>query len=97
MSTPPENNPISMMSSEEVATYLDCETKTVEEAARTGRLPGVKFGRSWRFPLSALLEALHEEAMETAKKNRTLPPVAIVKPTGRKSRRTPIPTLVDFR
>ncbi|MEJ1164741.1 helix-turn-helix domain-containing protein [Variovorax sp. CCNWLW186] len=86
-----------MMSSEEVASYLDCETKTVEEAARTGRLPGVKFGRSWRFPLSALLEALHEEAMNTAKKNRTRPePVAIAKPTGRKSRRTPIPVIPGF-
>ncbi|GER16738.1 helix-turn-helix domain-containing protein [Variovorax boronicumulans] len=88
---------ISVMASEEVGIYLDCEVKTVEDAARAGRLPGVKYGRSWIFPLSALLESLHNEAMETAKKNRTPPPVAIVKPTGRKSRRTPVPTLVDFR
>lgn len=86
-----------MLTAEEVAAYLDCEPSTVEEAARSGRLPGVKFGRSWRFPQSALLEALHNEAMETAKKNRALPPVAVMKPTGRKSRRSPLPTLIDFR
>jgi len=45
------------------AELLDCEPSTVQEKARNGELPAVKYGRSWRFPKSALLEALHAKAM----------------------------------
>lgn len=47
----------------EVAELLDCEPSTVQESARRGELPAVKFGRSWRFPRTALLEALHTKAL----------------------------------
>ena len=47
----------------EVAQLLDCEPSTVQESARRGDLPGVKFGRSWRFPRTNLLSALHDKAM----------------------------------
>ena len=52
----------------EVAELLDCEPKTVQEKARLGKLPAVKFGRSWRFPRSALMEALHKLALENTPK-----------------------------
>lgn len=55
----------------EAADLLDCEPSTAQEAARRGELPAVKFGRSWRFPRAALLEALNEKAMA----NMTKPPV----------------------
>jgi excisionase family DNA binding protein len=47
----------------EAAELLDCEPATVQEKARLGKLPAVKYGRSWRIPRSALMESLHNEAM----------------------------------
>lgn len=85
---------MSMLSPEQVAAYLDCEPKTVEEAARTGRLPGVKYGRSWRFPLSALDEALHQEAMRAMLKKSAAKPLAVsMEPVQKKSRRSLLPIL----
>jgi excisionase family DNA binding protein len=87
---------MTMMSSDEVAAYLDCKPKTVEEAARSGRLPGVKYGYSWRFPRSALDEALHIEAMRAMNKLRATPLAVVVTPAGRKSRRSVLPVLPDL-
>ena len=47
----------------EVAEILDCEPSTVQEKARLGELPAIKFGRSWRFPRVALLESLNARAL----------------------------------
>lgn len=47
----------------EAAELLDCEPSTVQEKARQGKLPAVKYGRSWRIPRSALMASLHAEAM----------------------------------
>jgi excisionase family DNA binding protein len=52
-----------LLSAAEVAEELDCTVQTVEDQARRGQLPGVKFGRSWRFPRSALMQVLHDRAM----------------------------------
>ena len=52
-----------VLNENEVAEILDCEPATVKEKARNGELPAVKFGRSWRFPRSALMEALHQKAL----------------------------------
>lgn len=65
-----------VMSKDEVAEILDCEPVTVEEKARTGELPGVKFGRSWIFPKTALLECLHTKALENTKPRTTVSPTA---------------------
>ena len=65
-----------VMSKDEVAEILDCEPVTVEEKARTGELPGVKFGRSWIFPKTALLECLHTKALENTKPRTTVSPAA---------------------
>jgi excisionase family DNA binding protein len=81
-----------MMSVQQVAEYLDCEPKTVEEALRIKRLPGVKYGRSWRIPLSALDEALHAEAMAA---RRSLSPQAhsVGAAVNQRSRRSVLPAL----
>lgn len=56
-----------VLTEQEVAELLDCEKSTVQEKARSGDLPGIKFGRSWVFPKTALLQSLHADAM----RNRT--------------------------
>lgn len=68
----------------EVAGILDCEPSTVQEKARSGELPAVKFGRSWRFPRTALMEALHKKAMENKPKK-----VAVVGVKLQAGRRAP--------
>lgn len=55
-----------ILTPQEIARILQCDEKTVEEAARKGNLPGVKFGRGWVFPKAALLEALNSQAKEGA-------------------------------
>ena len=75
-----------ILSDIEVAEILDCETTTVHEKARTGELPGVKFGRSWRFPRTALLEVLHQRAMQNKPKAT---PVAVAHPVNTKVRKLP--------
>lgn len=65
-----------VLSEAEVAELLDCEPKTVQEKARLGELPAVKFGRSWIFPRTALLEVLHHKALQNAPKKA---PAAVYK------------------
>lgn len=48
-----------VMTAEGVALLLKCSVRTVEDKARAGALPGVKFGESWVFPTQALLEAVN--------------------------------------
>ena len=33
----------------ELATFFHCDPETVKRQARSGRLPGFKFGKSWLF------------------------------------------------
>lgn len=77
----------------EVAKLLDCEPRTVQEKARTGQLPAIKFGRSWRFPKDALLQALNNLAIANRTSNRTQA-IATYAPT--KPRRRPLPKLVEM-
>ena len=68
----------------EAADLLDCEPSTVQEAARRGELPAVKFGRSWRFPRVALLMALDKKAMENMAKKAAVKPKAVQMATVRR-------------
>ena len=60
----------------EAADLLDCGPATVQELARTQRLPAVKYGRSWRFPRAALVDYLNRQALAHV----TTPPKAPSKP-----------------
>jgi len=51
---------LGVLDSESVAALLDCEPTTVQTRAVVGDLPGVKIGRSWIFPVAALLQRLNE-------------------------------------
>ncbi|WP_454731877.1 MULTISPECIES: helix-turn-helix domain-containing protein [Cupriavidus] len=55
---------IEALTSDQVAEALGCERQHVNELAAAGKLPGVKYGRSWRFPVSALKQYLAERALE---------------------------------
>ena len=64
-----------ILTEKEVADLLDCEPTTVQEKARLGELPAIKFGRSWRFPRVALLESLNARAL--ANKPKAAPMKAV--------------------
>ena len=62
---------LGLLTSEQVAEALGCEVAHVNTLAATHKLPGVKLGRSWRFPVSALTRFLDEQA--TANLTRPAP------------------------
>lgn len=77
-----------MMTDVEAAKYLLCEPETVQRAAIDGKLPGVKFGRAWLFPRSALEEALHLIAMANLRGVQLQTPAAhAVQPAAPRGRR----------
>jgi hypothetical protein len=39
----------SVLTVSEVAAFFRCDPETVKRQARTGRLPGFKFGKTWYF------------------------------------------------
>lgn len=49
---------------EDMAEILRCTAETVEIAARYGRLPGLKYGREWVFPVEATMRVLNGTAIE---------------------------------
>lgn len=89
-----------VMDVEQVAAMLDCTPRTVEDNARDGTLPALKFGVSWVFPTAALLSRLSELALKQAHARREPPragaviraiPASDSTKSGR--RRRPLPTL----
>lgn len=62
-----------ILSPEQVAELLGCSPETVREQAAAGDLPGVKFGRDWRFPWAALYETLCKRAVEQAEERKNPP------------------------
>lgn len=59
-----------VMTAQGVAELLKCSPRTIEDRARAGTLPGVKFGESWVFPAQALLEAINEQARANTQRER---------------------------
>lgn len=62
-----------------LAELLDCSVGAVEEATRAGRLPGVKYGRSWVYPRDAALQVLTTQALANV---RPAPVAASASATG---------------
>ena len=76
-----------ILSVEEVCELLQCEPYSLGEAVRSGRLPGIKYGRSWVFPSEALIKVLNEQALKHVEQGGDRPtgiPVVIVKPEDRR-------------
>lgn len=83
---------IDVLTPEQVAEVLGCTPEHVNALAASRNLPGVKFGRSWRFPSAALARFLDEQAMA----NLTLPvhPAQAVAPIKATRRGKPLPDLM---
>ena len=85
----------------ELSELFHCQPSTVREAARTGFLPGVKYGDDWIFPLEAVLKVLNEQALDQAQQRRA-PQKAVAVYVGkpqesrRDGRRRPMPDLSAF-
>lgn len=54
-----------MLSVEELGKYLDLTPQTIYVLARKGKIPGVKVGGSWRFPLVVIHEWMESQARKT--------------------------------
>lgn len=67
-----------ILTSKDVSDLLQCSVRTVEDCARAGRLPSLKFGDGWIFPAEALIQAVNRMA-ETEAAKRALPckPIAV--------------------
>lgn len=59
-----------LMDARQVADLLQCAERTVQDHARDGRLPAVKFGDGWMFPTEALMRAVNRIAEEEASKRK---------------------------
>ena len=85
------------MDVDQVAALLDCTPRTVEDNARDGTLPALKFGVSWIFPTGALLSKLDQLATEQALARRVpARPSAVVRDVEKGEnacRRRPLPSL----
>lgn len=46
----------------EAAQYLRCDRDTIYKSLNDSRLRGIKVGRHWRIPESALAEFVHDNA-----------------------------------
>jgi excisionase family DNA binding protein len=77
----------------EVARAFECSEETVELETREGRLPGIKLGRSWRYPREALMRVLNERAIEAMGRKAPLPPGVTKLPEPRRGRRQTPPQL----
>lgn len=60
----------SVYSVDEAAAILECTRKSVEDHLRSGRLPGVKFGRSWVLPVQAFVQHINDLAISEAAAKR---------------------------
>lgn len=77
---------------EQVASLLRCSTKTVEEKARRGTLPGLKFGDGWVFPSEALLAHLNQMALKEALvRGQPSKPAGVSVPVAKPIKRGPVP------
>lgn len=55
---------------DEAAAILECTRESVEAHLRTGRLPGLKFGRSWVLPVQAFVQHVNDLAISEATARR---------------------------
>ena len=63
---------LDVLAEDDVAEILRCAVTTVQDRARAGDLPGLKFGEGgWVFPAGALAHRLDELALEQAQQRRT--------------------------
>lgn len=84
------------INSEECAVLLHCTADLVEEMARAGDIPGLKFGRGWLFVRADLLDYLASKARAEAENRRAKRQPNAPRPLVR-PRRNPAPVLPSLR
>lgn len=74
---------------DDVAELLHCAPRTVQERARRGDLPGLRWGDDWVFPAGALLKRLDEVALADASERRkpAAPTAVVLRQVPTKARR----------
>jgi excisionase family DNA binding protein len=60
----------SVYSADEAAAILECTRASLEAHLRSGRLPGLKIGRSWVLPVDAFTQAINALAISEAAAKR---------------------------
>jgi excisionase family DNA binding protein len=68
-----------IVTAEELANYLKIKKSTIYLLAQQGKLPGFKFGKSWRFKMDGILmlwqgEKIEERTATTLEKNGATSP-----------------------
>jgi excisionase family DNA binding protein len=59
-----------MLTIEELAAYLKLKPQTIYKWAQSGKLPGAKFGKEWRFRRSAIERWIDSQIPPVAEKPR---------------------------
>ncbi len=85
---------IETIDSDECAALLRCTSEQVEELARAGEIPGLKFGRGWLFVRSDLLAYLAEKARREADERRAKRQPGVTPITAKPKRRQPPPLML---
>jgi hypothetical protein len=74
------------LTAEDLAAEADCTRERVEELARAGIIPGLKWGRSWRFVRAdapAFLAEIARAEAEERRSKKQAPPDPIRQPRRR--------------
>lgn len=79
-----------LLTPDDVAHLLGCSAATVRRRTCAGELPGVKFGRDWRYPKQALLDAIDALA-------RKRPVASVPQQQPNKRRLRVLPVLPELR
>ena len=77
-----------ILDADTVAAMLGCSTRTVEDHARAGVLPGTKFGEGWVFVDELVVDAVRRKSIAEAEQ-RAKPRTPNAVDTGRGKRRIP--------
>lgn len=78
---------IAALTADQVAEALGCEAEHVNTLAAAKKLPAVKFGRSWRFPIAALNDFLARQALAHLEQTTKVPAAPVIVQRGRGKKR----------
>ena len=76
-----------MLTIEEVADYLKLKPQTIYKWAQSGKIPGAKFGKEWRFRRSLIEEWIDNHIASSSSNSKTDASPAKEKAARSKSRR----------
>lgn len=78
------------MTADELASEADCTPERIEELARVGIIPGLKWGRSWRFVRADAPSFLADIARQEAEERRSKKHVEQARPVKQRRHTPPV-------